>query len=43
MKDRRTSSRSQRVVSLEEENEKILKSLDIDNYKLSRIPRPDEE
>ena len=31
-----------RKYNLEEEHKQIMKSLDIDDYKLSRIPRPDD-
>ena len=42
LKDKKASSISSRQFSLEEEHAKIMKSLDIDNYTLSRVPRPEE-
>lgn len=38
---RKTSS--VREFNLEEEHRKMMQKLDIDNYSLSRIPRPEEE
>ena len=44
MKDKKVSSQSQRKFNLDQEREQMLKKLDVDNsYKLSRIPRPDDE
>ncbi len=43
MKDRIIKSTSEKQFDLEEENRKLLKKLDIDNFTLSRIPRPGEE
>jgi DNA-directed RNA polymerase subunit H (RpoH/RPB5) len=43
MKDRYKKSRSERQFNLEEEHDKLLKKLDIDNFTLSKIPRPDED
>lgn len=42
LKDQRNRSSSERQFDLEEENKKLIKQLDIDNFSLSRIPRPDE-
>jgi hypothetical protein len=46
LKDKRngtgTASISQRKFDLEEEHRKMMQNLDIDNYKLSKIPRPDD-
>ena len=36
-------SKSERKFSLEEEHKKLLEKLDIDNFSLSRIPRPDDK
>ena len=41
--DRKVSSVSTRKFNIEEERLRMLKQLDIDNYSLSRIPRPDEK
>jgi len=43
LRDQRNKSSSEHHFNLEEENKKLLKKLDIDNFSLSRIPRPDEE
>eukprot|EP01038_Epipyxis_sp_PR26KG_P012931 gene12931-17333_t len=43
LKDRHNSSVSTRKFDIEQEHKEILKNLDIDNYKLSRIPRPEDE
>ncbi len=43
LKDRVLKSSSEKQFDLEEENRKLLKKLDIENFSLSRIPRPDEE
>ena len=44
MKDKKVSSQSQRKFDLDQEREQLLKKLDVDNsYKLSKIPRPDDE
>ena len=44
MKDKKTSSMSQRKFDIEKEREEMMKKIDVDNsYKLSRIPRVDEE
>ena len=44
MKDKKTNSISQRKFDLEQEHNAIMKKLDLDNsYKLSRIPRVDED
>lgn len=37
------ASKSTRKFNMEEEYKNMMKSLDIDNYKLSRIPRPDDD
>jgi hypothetical protein len=42
LKDKGNNSKSQRKFDLEEEHNKLIKSLDIDNYSLSRIPRPED-
>lgn len=42
VKDRRHGSISERKFDLKKEHDSMVKSLDIDNYSLSRIPRPDE-
>jgi hypothetical protein len=42
LKDKGNQGKSERKFDLEEEHRKLLKSLDIDNYTLSRIPRPDD-
>lgn len=39
LKDKNNNSKSTRKFDLEEEHDKLMKSLDIDNYSLSRIPR----
>ena len=36
-------TKTHRQLSLEEEYNNIMKNLDIDNFSLSRIPKPDEE
>ena len=41
--DKHTKSTSERKFNLEEENKKLLKQLDIENFSLSRIPRPDDD
>ena len=41
-KDRKDSKVSIRKYTLEEEHRKMMESLDIDSYQLSRIPRPGE-
>jgi len=43
IKDKRSKSTSQRKFDLEEEHRLLMKKLDIDNFSLSRIPRPEEE
>jgi hypothetical protein len=43
LKDKKVSSQSVRQYSIEEEREKMIAKLDIENYTLSRIPRPGEE
>lgn len=43
LKDRVIKSSSEKQFDLEEENRKLLKKLDIDNFTLSRIPRPGED
>jgi hypothetical protein len=44
MKDKKTSSISQRKFDLNQEHDALMKKLDLDNsYKLSRIPRVDED
>lgn len=43
MKDRVMKSSTEKQFDLAEENRKLLKKLDIDNFSLSRIPRPGEE
>lgn len=42
VKDKRTNSMTTRKFSLEEEHKKMMKNLDLDNYSLSRIPRPED-
>ncbi len=42
MNEKTNSSKNEREFSLEEEHEKLLKKLDIENYTLSRIPRPED-
>jgi hypothetical protein len=42
IKDRRVKSTTARKFDLEEEHRKMMAQLDIDNYTLSRIPRPEE-
>jgi len=45
MKDKRVSSVSVRKFDLEEEHKKMMKSLesDLNDFKLSRIPRPEDK
>lgn len=43
LKDKQNSSKTQRKFDLDEEHAKIMKQLDIENFKLSRIPRPGED
>lgn len=43
LKDKQNDSKSVRKFDLEEEHRKLMKSLDIDSFTLSRIPRPEEE
>ena len=43
VKGKTQRSTSTRQFDLEEEHRKLVKSLDIDNYNLSRIPRSEEE
>ena len=40
--DKREQNTSVRVFSLEEEHKRLMKQLDVDNFSLSRIPRPEE-
>jgi hypothetical protein len=42
LKDKNNNSKSTRKFDLEEEHNKLIKSLDIDNYSLSRIPRAED-
>lgn len=42
LKDKHMKSTPERQFDLEEENRQLLKKLNIDDFKLSRIPRPDE-
>ena len=42
IKDKKHTSMSTRQFNLEAEHAKMMKQLDIDNYTLSRIPRPGE-
>jgi hypothetical protein len=42
VKDKRNKSMSTRKFNLDEEHTKMMKSLHIEDYKLSRIPRPDD-
>jgi DNA-directed RNA polymerase subunit H (RpoH/RPB5) len=42
MKDKNNSATNEKEFTLEEEHRKLLKKLDIENYSLSRIPRPEE-
>ena len=41
LKDKQNKSISTRKFDLEEENKKLLEKLNINDFKLSRIPRPD--
>lgn len=41
IKDKRQTSVSKRKFDLEEEHKSLMKKLDIDNFSLSRIPRPE--
>jgi len=43
IKDRNNNSKSERNFNLEEEHKLLMKKLDIDNFSLSRIPRPDDD
>lgn len=43
IKDKKEQNTSVRVFSLDEEHKKLMKQLDIDNFSLSRIPRPGEK
>ena len=40
--DKNIKSTSERKFNLEEENKKLMQQLDIENFSLSRIPRPDD-
>ncbi len=42
MKDKNEKAINERQFDIEEEHRKLLKRLDIDNFTLSRIPRPEE-
>ena len=42
MKDKQNSSSTVRSFDLEQEHKELMKKLDIDNFSLSRIPRPEE-
>lgn len=42
-RDKQARSSSVRQFNLEEEHRKLMKNLDIDNFTLSRIPRPEEQ
>jgi cytochrome c oxidase assembly protein subunit 16 len=42
MRDKNKKSTTQKQFDLEEEHRKLMKNLDIDNFTLSRIPRPEE-
>lgn len=41
-RDKNNQSKSTRKFNLEEEHKALMKKLDIDNFTLSRIPRPEE-
>jgi len=43
VRDKNNQSKSTRKFDLEEEHKTLMKKLEIDNYSLSRIPRPDED
>lgn len=43
IKDKRTTSVSTRKFDIDEEHRKLMKKLDIDNFSLSRIPRPETD
>ena len=43
LKDQQNKSMTVRKFDLEEEHKTLMKKLDIDNFSLSRIPRPTEE
>ena len=43
VRDKNNQSKSIRKFDLEEEHKTLMKKLEIDNYSLSRIPRPDED
>lgn len=42
LKDKASNTQTTRKFDLEEEHASMMKSLDIENFSLSRIPRPDE-
>jgi hypothetical protein len=42
IKDKKQKRMSQKTFDIQEEHRRIQKSLNIDDYSLSRIPRPDE-
>ena len=42
MNDRMVRSQNKRKYDVEKEHEKIVQQLNIDDYQLSRIPRPDD-
>eukprot|EP00603_Paraphysomonas_imperforata_P001459 CAMPEP_0114428748 /NCGR_PEP_ID=MMETSP0103-20121206/9103_1 /TAXON_ID=37642 ORGANISM="Paraphysomonas imperforata, Strain PA2" /NCGR_SAMPLE_ID=MMETSP0103 /ASSEMBLY_ACC=CAM_ASM_000201 /LENGTH=102 /DNA_ID=CAMNT_0001598009 /DNA_START=20 /DNA_END=331 /DNA_ORIENTATION=- len=42
MNDKRTTSKSKRKFDIDEEHKKIVAQLNIDDYQLSRVPRPEE-
>ena len=43
LKDRNNKSTPTRKFNLDEEHRKLVGKLDIDNFNLSRIPRPEDE
>ena len=43
IKDSKNQSISTRKFNLEEEHKKVMKDLDLENFSLSRIPRPGED
>ncbi len=42
VKDRNNKGTSERTFNLEEEHRKLMQKLDLENFSLSRIPRPEE-
>jgi hypothetical protein len=43
LKDKKFKSQSTRKYDMELEHKKMMESLDIDNYVLSRVPRPGDD